>query len=169
MASAPVGRFMRSLLSCPKILIAAVNGPAVGIGTTILLHVDLVFASPTAWFWLPFLRAGIVPEFASSVLLPQLLGSANASRMLLLGDKLTCEEAAQFGLVGEIKSGTGDELVNYAVRRFQDAAEGVPYGISVCEAFRTPLIGLICRHLFSTNSCRSPSRFSRECLRRNDS
>eukprot|EP00190_Bangiopsis_sp_CCMP1999_P001497 CAMPEP_0198737208 /NCGR_PEP_ID=MMETSP1475-20131203/67748_1 /TAXON_ID= ORGANISM="Unidentified sp., Strain CCMP1999" /NCGR_SAMPLE_ID=MMETSP1475 /ASSEMBLY_ACC=CAM_ASM_001111 /LENGTH=231 /DNA_ID=CAMNT_0044501067 /DNA_START=94 /DNA_END=789 /DNA_ORIENTATION=+ len=130
-ADRPVGQFMLAVIECPKLLIAAVNGPAVGIGTTLLLHVDLVFALPQAWFWVPFLRAGIVPEFGSSMLLPKLLGPADAGRMLLLGDKMSCQEAHQRGLVGEIVQGSPSDLLRRCLTRLKAAYTGVPHGTVV--------------------------------------
>ena len=66
-------RFMEALLGCTKIVVAAVNGPAVGIGVTLLLHCDFVFAAENATFWTPFMRIGIVPEFAASYTFPRVL------------------------------------------------------------------------------------------------
>jgi enoyl-CoA hydratase/carnithine racemase len=69
-------QFMKVFLNCNKLIIAAVNGPAIGIGVTLLLHSDFVFASDTATFWIPFMRLGLVPEFASSIVLPQIVVSS---------------------------------------------------------------------------------------------
>lgn len=96
---APVGRFMLALLRFPKVLVAAVNGPAVGIGVTLLPHCDVAYASTAASFWVPFARIAVVPEFCSSVTLPQILGPSLANEMLLMSRKLGAEEAAARGLV----------------------------------------------------------------------
>ena len=80
----PVGRFMSALLEFPKPVIAAVNGPAVGIGTTLLLHCDLVFVGRNARLKMPFVNLGLTPEFGSSLILPRMLGHARAAELLML-------------------------------------------------------------------------------------
>lgn len=94
----PVFRFMRSLLECRKPVVAAVAGAAVGIGTTLLLHCDLVYVSCDARLRMPFVNLGLSPEFGSSLLLPQLLGQARAAELLLLGEGFSGEQAANWGL-----------------------------------------------------------------------
>ncbi|CAI6007784.1 unnamed protein product [Closterium sp. NIES-65] len=93
--ASPVGQFMRGVLRFSKILVAAVNGPAIGIGVTLLPHCDLVFAADSATFWVPFLRIALVPEFGSSVTLPQLLGRPLANDLLLTSRVLTADEACR--------------------------------------------------------------------------
>lgn len=95
----PGYRFMKTLLDCPKPLVAAVAGNAVGIGATMLLHFDLVYCTPGTRFHLPFTRLGLVPEFASSYLLPRMAGHARAARWLLLGDPMEAADALDIGLV----------------------------------------------------------------------
>lgn len=97
----PVFAFMRGLLDCRKPVIAAVAGPAVGIGTTLLLHCDLVYVSADARLRMPFVNLGLCPEFGSSLLLPRLLGHARAAQLLLLGDGFSGEQAANWGLATE--------------------------------------------------------------------
>lgn len=91
--------FLQTLALFPKPLLAAVNGAAVGIGTSMLLHCDLVYASPTAHFELPFCRLGLVPEGGSSLLLPRQLGHRLAFELLVLGTPFNGERAARLGLI----------------------------------------------------------------------
>ncbi|MDY7531204.1 enoyl-CoA hydratase-related protein [Pseudomonas sp. Bout1] len=97
----PVFHFMRSLLNCRKPVIAAVAGVAVGIGTTLLLHCDLVYISRDARLRMPFVNLGLCPEFGSSLILPRLLGHAKAAELLLLGEGFTGEQAAAWGIATE--------------------------------------------------------------------
>ncbi|MEO4045866.1 enoyl-CoA hydratase-related protein [Pseudomonas sp. CAU 1711] len=97
-ADSPVFQFMRALFEFDKPVVAAVAGPAVGIGTTMLLHCDLVYVSRDAKLRTPFVNLGLCPEFGSSLLLPQLLGPARAAEVLLLGEAFTGEQAAAWGI-----------------------------------------------------------------------
>ncbi|OQX34995.1 MAG: hypothetical protein B0D91_11600 [Oceanospirillales bacterium LUC14_002_19_P2] len=92
----PVFRFMRTLQQCRKPVIAAVNGAAVGIGATLLLHCDLVYAGPDAKLQMPFVKLGLCPEYASSLLLPTLVGHRRATELLLLGT--LCEQGKRSAL-----------------------------------------------------------------------
>jgi len=98
----PALRFMKALLEFPKPVVASVEGAAVGIGSTLLLHCDLVVAADSSRFQLPFLQLGLVPEYASSVLLPQLAGRAWASRYLMLCEAFDAHIAHQMGLVSHV-------------------------------------------------------------------
>ncbi len=100
--AAPVVRFLTSLRTFPKPLLAAVTGPAVGIGTTLLLHCDLVYAGDNAAFSLPFVNLGLCPEAGASLLLPALTGYPRAAEKLLLGEAFYAEEAVEMGLVNRI-------------------------------------------------------------------
>lgn len=100
--SLPVGRFMDAILAFSKLLIAAVNGPAVGIGATLLAHCDYVIASPAADVWTPFSSLGVVPEFGSSVTLPLLCGRRAAADLLIFGETYTAEQACREGLYDEL-------------------------------------------------------------------
>ena len=98
----PVFRFLRGIATFPKPLLAAVCGPAVGIGTTMLFHCDLVYAGDNAAFSMPFVNLGLCPEAASSVLVPQMLGYHRAAEALLLGEPFMAEAALEVGLVNRV-------------------------------------------------------------------
>jgi enoyl-CoA hydratase/carnithine racemase len=118
---APVWRFLHGISSFPKPIIAAVCGAAVGIGTTLLLHCDLVYAGSNAKFSLPFVNLGLCPEAASSFLLPRLMGHQRASEALLFGDPLSVEEAARFGIVNRVLP--PEEVNAYAQAQARKLAE----------------------------------------------
>jgi enoyl-CoA hydratase/carnithine racemase len=100
--SSPTTRFLRGLATFGKPLIAAVNGAAVGIGTTMLLHCDLVYAAPGARFQMPFVPLGLVPEAGSSFLLPYIAGYQRAAELLLLGQPFDADKAHAAGFVTAI-------------------------------------------------------------------
>jgi enoyl-CoA hydratase/carnithine racemase len=99
-----VAKFLGSLLEFPKPLIAAVKGNAVGVGTTMLLHCDVVIASPTTKFSMPFASLGLVPEAGSSYLFPLLVGYQRAAKIFFTGESFSAESAREMGLVAEIAS-----------------------------------------------------------------
>lgn len=99
---APVFRFLRNIASFPKPLVAAVCGPAVGIGTTMLFHCDLVYAGDNAAFSMPFVNLGLCAEGASSLLAPQMFGYHRAAEALLLGEPFYAEAALEVGLVNKV-------------------------------------------------------------------
>jgi enoyl-CoA hydratase/carnithine racemase len=99
---APVLQFLRRISSAPKPLVAAVAGAAVGVGTTMLLHCDLVYAASTAKFSMPFVQLGLCPEAASSLLLPRIAGYQRAAEKLLLGEAFDAIEAMNMGFVNRI-------------------------------------------------------------------
>lgn len=101
-ADAPVFRFLRAIAAFPKPVVAAVSGPAVGIGTTLLFHCDLVYAGDNAAFSLPFVNLGLCPEAASSLLVPQMFGYHRAAEALLLGEPFFAEAAMEVGLVNRV-------------------------------------------------------------------
>lgn len=98
----PVIRFLTAISTCPKPLIAAVNGPAIGVGVTLLLHCDLIVISATATFSTPFVQLALVPEAASSLLLPATVGMAVANDMFLANRVLDADEAIRFGLASRV-------------------------------------------------------------------
>lgn len=97
-----VTQFMNTLRSMTKPVVAAVPGLAIGIGTTLLMHCDLVYAANTAKFAMPFTQLGLCPEFASSVLLPRIAGYQRAAEKLLLGEPFDAVEAEKMGLVNRV-------------------------------------------------------------------
>jgi len=112
----PVWRLLRALVNCDIPMVAAVHGNCVGIGTTMLLHCDLVIADDSARFSLPFVDLGLVPEAASSLLLPRLAGRRRAARYLLLGEPFGVDEAMAIGLVSHrAAAGSLDESLERVV------------------------------------------------------
>lgn len=101
-ADSPVLQFLRQISQANKPMVAAVAGNAVGIGTTLLLHCDLVYAADNAKFALPFAQLGLCPEAASSLLLPQIAGYQRAAEKLLLGEAFDAQEARDMGLVNKV-------------------------------------------------------------------
>lgn len=101
-AMPPVAQFLHEISHAAKPVIAAVSGAAVGIGTTMLLHCDFVYAADNAKFSLPFAQLGLCPEAASSLLLPRLAGYQRAAEKLLLGEPFGAQEALQMGLVTRV-------------------------------------------------------------------
>ncbi len=133
----PVFRFMRALLECDKPVVAAVTGAAIGIGTTMLLHCDFVYVSDEARLAMPFVSLGLVPEYASSLLVPQLMGHARAAEKLLLGDPFSGEQAVECGIANAVLPAA--EVVNHARRvaeRFNTLPPGAVRGAK--KLLRTP-------------------------------
>jgi len=98
----PVYQFIQNLSHATKPVIAAVSGLAVGIGTTLLLHCDFVYAADNAKFSMPFTKLGLCPEFASSLLLPQISGYQRAAEKLMLGEAFSAQEACEMGFVNKV-------------------------------------------------------------------
>ncbi|GAA0768806.1 enoyl-CoA hydratase [Ideonella azotifigens] len=121
----PVFQFMQSLEACEKPVIAAVTGAAVGIGTTLLLHCDLVYVSDEARLAMPFVSLGLVPEYASSLLVPQLLGHVKAAEKLLLGDPFNGAEAVEMGIANAVLPAS--EVLAHA-RRMAERFNALPPG-----------------------------------------
>jgi enoyl-CoA hydratase/carnithine racemase len=99
-----VAAFLGALLDFPKPLLAAVNGNAIGVGTTMLLHCDVVVADPHASFSMPFVSLGLVPEAGSSLLFPELVGYQRAAKIFMTGESFSAESAKEMGLVAEIST-----------------------------------------------------------------
>jgi enoyl-CoA hydratase/carnithine racemase len=112
---APVFQFMQTLGYAEKPVVAAVNGAAVGIGTTMLMHCDLAYCADNAMFSMPFVSLGVCAEFASSVLVPLAAGYHKAAEKLLLADPISAEEALEMRLINRILPPA--EVFDYAVRQ----------------------------------------------------
>lgn len=123
--SSEVAQFLAALLNFPKPLIAAVKGNAVGVGTTMLLHCDVVVASPSANFSMPFASLGLVPEAGSSFLFPALVGYQRAAKIFFTGESFGADAALEMGLIAEINS---DALAG-ATKIAQHIAEQPPQAI----------------------------------------
>jgi enoyl-CoA hydratase/carnithine racemase len=111
---APVRRFQEAILRARPVLVAAVDGPAVGIGATVLLHCDLVYATTRSYLRMPFVDLGVVPEFAASLLLPRRIGPQRAAEFLLLANKFSAERARELGLINEVLTGEDALLARVA-------------------------------------------------------
>jgi len=120
-----VAKFLAAILNFPKPLLAAVKGNAVGVGTTMLLHCDVVIAGPTANFSMPFASLGLVPEAGSSFLFPQLVGYQRAARIFMTGESFDADAAIEMGLVAAKDS---DPLA-HAMKIAQHIAEQPPQAI----------------------------------------
>jgi enoyl-CoA hydratase/carnithine racemase len=121
----PVLQFMRALIAVDKPVVAAVTGVAIGIGTTMLLHCDLVYIAEGAHLAMPFVSLGIVPEFASSVIVPQIMGRVRAAEKMLLGDPFTAAEAVECGIANAVVP--ADKVVAHATKvaqRFNSLPRG---------------------------------------------
>ena len=114
-ASRPVYQFMRALSGSSKPVIAAISGAAIGIGTTMLMHCDMVYAADNAKFSMPFVQLGLCPEFASSVLFPAVAGYPRAAEKLLLGEAFSAQEAFEMGMLSKVLP--LDELQPFAMRQ----------------------------------------------------
>lgn len=115
-ADAPVLRFLAALSTFAKPLLAGVRGAAAGVGSTMLLHCDLVFASDDARFSFPFTQLGLCPEAGSSLLLPRMVGHQRAAELLLLGEPFSAHEAHRIGMVNRVVESAAVEplVLDYA-------------------------------------------------------
>ena len=127
----PAVRFIRSVAGAKKPIVAAVHGLAVGVGTTILLHCDLIYAAEDTRFIMPFINLGIVPEAASTVLLPLLIGPQRAAELFLLGAPVTAQRAYEMGLVNAVLA--RDALLPTAWSVAQQLAEKPKGAVLACK------------------------------------
>lgn len=123
--SSEVAQFLAALLNFPKPLIAAVKGNAVGVGTTMLLHCDVVVAAPSASFSMPFASLGLVPEAGSSFLFPALVGYQRAAKIFFTGESFGADAALEMGLIAEIDP----DALAAATKIAQHIAEQPPQAI----------------------------------------
>ena len=144
----PVSRFLSAISTAEKPLIAAVNGLAVGVGLTMLLHCDLVIASETAGFKAPFVDLALVPEAASSLLLPQRVGHAWANDIFLTGRTVTAEEALRLGIVSRIVA--------------QDALAGETASLAAALSAKAPAAVKATKSLMKSANDQVPARMAEE-------
>jgi enoyl-CoA hydratase/carnithine racemase len=128
---APVLRFLRAISAAPLPIVAAVDGPAVGVGTTLLLHCDLVYAGEGARFQLPFVNLALVPEAGSTLLLPATAGYRRAAELLLLGEPFSAAQAQQYGIVSEVVA--DGETVAAAMRAARKLAAKPPAAVRLTK------------------------------------
>jgi len=128
----PATALFRTLPVMRKPVVAAVAGPAIGIGCTLLLHCDLVYAGENARFQLPFVPLGIVPEFGSTLLLPLLAGYQRAAELLLLGEPFTAEQAREAGIVNAVVASA--EVLQIAERKARALAALPPESVRLTKA-----------------------------------
>lgn len=130
-ATPPAVRFINIVAHAKKPIVAAVHGLVVGVGTTILLHCDLVYAAAESRFIMPFIALGIVPEAASTVLLPLLVGRQRASELFMLGSPLTAQRAFEIGIVNAVLS--PEQLFPTAIAVTQVLAEKPAAALRACK------------------------------------
>lgn len=128
----PVVRFIDALRNCKKPVVAVVRGHAIGIGTTMLLHCDLVYAADDARLQMPFVNLGLCPEYASSYLVPRLVGQQKAAELFLLGEVFSGADAETMGLV--TKAVPWDELSDYARAKIARLAQQPPAAVRRSKA-----------------------------------
>ncbi|MCE9677589.1 enoyl-CoA hydratase-related protein [Shewanella sp. AS1] len=123
----PAFQFLFTLLDLNKPIVAAVSGPAIGIGTTLLFHCDLIYAAPDAQFQLPFVNLALVPEAGSSMLLSRLVGPHKAAELLLLGEVFSSDEAYKMRMVNRIIE--VEKLETYALNQAIKLAKQAPQAL----------------------------------------
>ena len=124
-----VVRFLRAIIAGTKPLVAGVDGFAIGVGTTMLMHCDLVYASDRAMFQTPFVDLGIVPEAASSLVAPQIMGHQRAFALLAMGQRFSAEQALAAGIVNEIT--TPERLESRAMEVATELSERAPQAMAI--------------------------------------
>jgi enoyl-CoA hydratase/carnithine racemase len=132
MEDSPVALFLKSLPTIRKPLVAAVNGLAIGIGTTLMLHCDLAYAAESAEFQMPFVNLGLCPEAGSSLLLPRLMGHTRAAELLLLGERFGAAKALQYGLITAVVADA--ELASVAMGAARRLAAQPPAAVRLTKS-----------------------------------
>lgn len=127
----PVARFMHTLAHFEKPVVAAVSGVAVGVGVTMMLHCDLVYCGEKTKLSMPFVGLGICPEFASSYLLPRLMGHQRAAELVLLGEAFTAQTALQYGLVNALLP--NEQVEAKAMEKARQIASLAPKAVRVTK------------------------------------
>lgn len=128
-STSPTIRFLKALATSKKPLIAGLDGMAIGIGATMLLHCDMVFASQSATLKTPFLNLGVVPEAASSLIAPRIMGPQRAFEMLIMGTTFTAEDAQKAGIINHVVS--SDEVEEKALAAARILSELPPEALTV--------------------------------------
>ena len=141
----PPSRFIHAIATFTKPLVAAVHGPAIGVGATLLLHCDLVYASPDASLLVPFVDLGLVPEAGSSMLLPMRVGYARAAALLMLGEAMDAQEALAAGLVNAIVP--VDALHGHARAKALKLASKPPGALAATRALMRGDLGALHAHM----------------------
>lgn len=156
----PAGRFMMEIISFPKILAAAVQGPAVGIAVTLLMHCDIVHCTPRTTFWAPFSRLALVPELCSSVTFLQTMGLSKANELLLLGKLISADKAMEWNICSEIVKGcdeSGDpfhraslasrlcDTIDQKLLNLPQGAATAEYFVSLVKGRRRQELEQVCR------------------------
>lgn len=137
----PVIEFLRIFANFPKPTIAAVNGLAIGVGTTLLLHCDLAYAAQGARFQLPFVNLAAVPEFASSLLLPRLIGHVRAAELLMMGEPFTADKALALGLLNAVLAPA--DVMTHAMAKARVLAAKPPAALRQTKALMRGHLGEI--------------------------
>ncbi|GIU07061.1 enoyl-CoA hydratase [Shewanella sp. c952] len=127
----PAFRFLFCLLDLKKPVVAAVTGAAVGIGTTLLLHCDLVYADNTAKFQLPFVKLALVPEAGASLLLPQVVGHVKAAELLMLGESFDAKSAHQYGLINDVIA--NEDIFEFSLNQAKKLAQQPPISLQTTK------------------------------------
>lgn len=127
----PAFRFLFCLLDLKKPMVAAVTGAAVGIGTTLLLHCDLVYADNTAKFQLPFVKLALVPEAGASLLLPQVVGHVKAAELLMLGESFDAKSAHQYGLINDVIA--NEDIFEFSLNQAKKLAQQPPISLQTTK------------------------------------
>lgn len=130
--ASPVFQFINHLASFEKPMIAAVDGKGIGLGLTMLLHCDFVYLTERAQLVAPFVNLGLVPEAASSLLLPRLIGHARAAEVLLLGEPVSAQQAVSWGLANAIVA--PDQLMPKALETARKLADRAPTAVKLSKA-----------------------------------